>query len=200
SVAGPAVDISNLRGNITLRVDPRAERISVRPTIRLDKDGPAHFDLDLVESSVDVAAEVQDRGGLPALAITTTSTSDPEGFFVDLDVRVPSAEGVRVRSSGGTIRLENVRGAIDVESVSGPIEVRTEHALVQPVSLSTGAGDVFLVVSPRTTGRVTMRSYGGKCYLESLSRDARVLNTVVTENSLTSSINGGTNPVELRTT
>src|SRR5690606_18928417 len=126
SVAGPAVDISNLRGNITLRVDPRAERISVRPTIRLDKDGPAHFDLDLVESSVDVAAEVQDRGGLPALAITTTSTSDPEGFFVDLDVRVPSAEGVRVRSSGGTIRLENVRGAIDVESVSGPIEVRTE--------------------------------------------------------------------------
>ena len=200
SVAGPGIDISNVRGDITLRVVDRAERISVTPTVRLDKDGPEHFDLNLVASSVDVTAEIQDRGGLPALVITTTSTRDSSEFFVDLDITVPSAEGLRIRSGGGVIRVLNIAGAVDIDSVRGPVEVRTVHALTQPVSITTGAGDIILSVPPQSAGRITMQAFDGQCYLESRSKDAVVTETYSKGTNLTSVINRGENPITLTTT
>lgn len=200
SVLGPGVDIANLRGNITLRVVPHAEAISVTPTVRLAESGPAHFDLDLVSSSVDVSAEIQDRGGLPALVVTTTSTRDSSEFYVDLDIRVPAAEGLRIRSGGGVIRVEDIAGAVDIDNVSGPVEVRTTHALTQPVSITTGGGDVYLSVPPATTGRVTMQAFGGRAYLESLTHEAIVTHTVSKGDELTATLNRGTNPIALTTT
>ncbi len=200
SIAGPAVDISNLRGNVTLRVDENAKDITVKPTVRLDKDGPAHFDLDLVVSSVDVTVNVEDRGGLPAVAITTTSTSDPSGFFVDLEIRMPAAEGLRIRSGGGLIRALGIAGAIDIETPKGTIEVKTPVKLDQPISLVTGDGDIYLVVSPEIRGDISMNSHGGKCRLEYKNTDARITKTMdVTTDSLTTAINGGTNPITMQT-
>ncbi len=200
AIAGPAVDISNLRGNITLRVDDRAKDITVKPTVRLDKDGPAHFDLNLVVSSVDVAVDVEDRGGLPAVAITTTSTSDPSGFFVDLDIRVPAAEGLRIRSGGGLIRVLGIAGAIDIESPKGTIEVKTPAKLDQPVSLVTGAGDIYLVVPPDVEGDISMRANGGKCRIDSDTTEARMTKPmVVTTDSLTTAVNDGSNPIHMQT-
>lgn len=201
SVAGPGVDVSNLRGDVSIRVNPRAKGITVIPTVRLDKDGPEHYDLDLVVNSIDVVAEVQDRGGLPALVVTTTSSFDPSGFFVDLDIRLPAAEGVRVRSGGdGVVSVVDAGGAIDVESVRGAIEVRTSKPLTGPVAISTGAGDVYLMAPPESTGRVTMRAYGGKCVLEALSPRTLLHNVVSRGDSLTGVVNSGQNPVTLTTT
>lgn len=200
AVAGPGIDIANVRGNITLRVIERAQGISVTPTVRLDKDGPEHFDLDLVASSIDVSAEIQDRGGLPALVIATTSTRDAGEFFVDLDITVPSAEGLRIRSGGGVIRVLDIAGAVDIDNVRGPIEVRTVHPLTQPVSITTGAGDIILSVPPQTTGRITMQAFDGQCYLESRSKSAIVTETYSKGTNLTSVINRGENPINLTTT
>jgi hypothetical protein len=200
AIAGPAVDINNLRGNITLRIDERATDITVNRTVRLDKDGPAHFDLELVASSVDVALEVQDRGGLPAVAVTTTSTSDPAGFFVDLDIRMPAAEGLRIRSGGGVIRVSNIRGAIDIESAKGPMEVRTPVALDKPVSMVTGSGDIYLLVPPGIQGDISLRANGGKAHIDADNSEARFTKTMtVTADSITTAVNDGTNPINLQT-
>lgn len=199
AIAGPGVDISNLRGNITLRVDDRAERISVTPTVRLDKGGPEHFDLNLVADSVDVTAEVQDRGGLPAVVITTTSTSDPNGFFVDLEIRLPAAEGLRIRSGGGAITVVDVAGAIDIENVGGTVEVRTSKPVTQPVAISTGSGNVYLLVPPQSQGDISMQAFGGRCRLESLTAAASLVRVHSDERSLTGSLNAGSNPIEITT-
>jgi hypothetical protein len=200
AIAGPGVDINNLRGNITLRIDDRATDITVNRKVRLDKDGPAHFDLELVASSVDVSVDVQDRGGLPAVAITTTSTSDPAGFFVDLDIVMPAAEGLRIRSGGGVIRVSNIRGAIDIESAKGTMEVKTPHKLDQPISMVTGGGDIYLVVTPDIEGEITMRANGGKAYIDSETTEARFTKTMtVTADSLSTAVNDGINPIDLQT-
>ncbi len=201
AVAGPAVDINNLRGNITLSIDERATDITVKRKVRLDKDGPAHFDLELVASSVDVTVDVQDRGGLPAVAVTTTSTTDPAGFFVDLDIRMPSAEGLRIRSGGGVIRVSNIRGAVDIESAKGSMEVRTPAALDQPISMVTGSGNIYLIVPPGVRGDITMRANGGKAYIDSDTTKAQFTKTMtVTADSLSTAVNDGSNPINLQTT
>ena len=200
SVAGPAIDISNLRGNITLRVDRRAREISVNSMVRVDKASAGqHFDLDLMTRSVDVTSEVHDIGGLPVLVVTTTSRREEQDYFVDLEIRVPAAEGLRIRSMGGEIRVSGVAGAIDIDSASGPVEVRTNAALTQPVTIRTGSGNVYLQAPPQTTGKVDMRTADGRTILEARDGNPTLEGTASRMTQLTTTINKGQNPVTLAT-
>lgn len=198
SVAGPAIDISNLRGNITVRVDRLAKGVSVDSRVRLDKNAQ-HFDLDIINSSIEVTSEFQDRGGLPALVVTTTSRREEQDYFVDLDIRLPAAEGVRIRSLGGEIRVSGVGGAIDIDNGSGPVEVRSPVALTQPVTVRTGSGNVYLQAPPDTTARLSLRTASGKTVLEARESDTVLQNTVSRMTELTSTINRGQNAVTLTT-
>lgn len=198
SVKGPAIDISNLRGNIEVRTDPRLTEISVESKVRVDKSGQ-HFDLDIMNESVEVTSEIQDRGGLPVLVVTTTSRREEQDYFVDLKIRMPAAEGIRIRSMGGQIRLSGVTGAVEIENASGPVEVRTPAPITQPFTIRTGSGNVYVQAPPQSTGRVTLNAPGGRTILEAKEGGVVLEKISSTMTQLTGTVNKGQNPITIST-
>lgn len=198
SVSGPAIDISNLRGNIDVRIDRRLKEISVESKVRVDKNGK-HFDLDIINESVEVTSEIQDRGGLPVLVVTTTSRREEQDYFVDLTISMPAAEGIRVRSGGGEIRVSGVVGAVEIENATGPIEVKTPSPITQPFTIRTGSGNVYVQAPPQSTGRVTLNATGGRTILEANQGGVVLEKISTTMTQLTGIVNKGQNPITVST-
>lgn len=158
---GPAVDVENFRGRVTLRADPRADAITVVATTEADSDIDDE-ELPAVADAVAVTADTEERGGLPVIVVRSTSARTETDHRVDLEIRMPECSGARVRNAGGVVKIVGVAGAVQVDNADGPIEVRTRHVLSSPIALTTTAGEVRCLVPPGSRGDITLESDDGR--------------------------------------
>ncbi|MEM9064238.1 MAG: DUF4097 family beta strand repeat-containing protein [Planctomycetota bacterium] len=113
----------------------------------------------------------------------------PEGRRLErescaFDIVVPDAEGVRVRSSNGAVKIDGLSGLADIQTSNGPISV-LDHDGPLDADTSNGAVQFETYGSPakvRTTnGRVELTSVGAPLEIDTsngsvvvrLDRDAR---------------------------
>jgi hypothetical protein len=205
---GPTVEVNNFRGTVQVIADPhRAPGVSakVRP---VGKNAPTKGK-ELVKSYA-ITATNGVEGGRRLLRVVTTPALDAEGrpldVAVDLVVRVPKTEGVRVFNRGGDVDLVGVAGPVTVENgIGGTIEhagggdvyLRTGAAMTEPVTITSTGGNVTYQVGPGSTGRFDITSDKGPA--EFYSRLGNVTEVRPTMGRYTAVLDDGANRVALHT-
>jgi len=118
-------------------------------------------------------------------------------------ITVPACEGVRIRNSGGPVKLEGVGGAISVTNAdlgarTAGITLETRRDLTLPVSLITTAGDIRLTAGPGTSGVVTLTAPRGRTQVSARQAD-RMGGARNTASGWTGAFGASDNPISLVT-
>lgn len=175
-----ALDIQNPRGSVRVEVDPTLERPVVRSTVRwagagtpLTGEHGAGADGAAVgwgESNPPARVwAIPEAGPVGRVALRVGAElagGAPERTEVDITVRTPRCDGVRVSNAYGPVVLIGVGGAITVENGSGGrpggrIELRTGRDIIDPVALVTTSGRVSAVLTPASRGEVDLYTEEG---------------------------------------
>ena len=200
-----AVDVTNFNGRVRIIADDTRDEPQVRATTRAKKGLFRRFATQEQLKAVWIGAElVEQEGGtvLRVLARPDTEVPGSEKVRVHLTVTVPACNGVLVRNSGGRVDLRQVDGAIQVENgfagtKGGRIDVRTGMVLDAPIALTTTEGNVYLQTGADSTGEVDITSEDGtatvRAYVGTLD------DVLVTGRQWRGVLNGGSNPVMLKT-
>lgn len=196
----PAIDVRNFHGSVRILVDRRFSVPSVQATLK-----PAHPEAprgDDLSAVCFIAAETVLQDGRAILRVLSETTlADPGHATADILVRVPDCGGVLVHNAGGLVELRGVAGAVTVENGTGNrsggrVELRTGHPLNAPVRLSTTTGAVHLQVVPASRGKFDLTAAAGRAEFD--VRGGEVATEVVLPDRIIATLNGGTNPVVLR--
>lgn len=107
------------------------------------------------------------------------------------------AENVRgdvdANTSGGDVRLLNIDGGIKGHTSGGNVRVSLAGAN-RGISATTSGGNVEVILPRGTSGNVSATTSGG-----SVRTDIPVTTTVIKEGRLEGTLNGGGQPIEVRT-
>jgi hypothetical protein len=196
-----AVDVRNFHGSVTVVVDPTLERGEPTAVAHAAPPVSAMADSKATESVTVTADLVKQEGGRVLKVRTGTTWKDERDVWVDVTVRVPSCAGATVWNRGGPVEIVGVCGAVQVDNgplagSGGRIELRTAQAMTEPVTLVTSEGSITYQVGPNSTGMFTLESGSGRT--EFLSYAARPENMMTDGRSTTAYLNGGRNPIVLR--
>jgi len=200
---GPlAVDVSNFSGPVRVRVDDRVSEPEVLARLRLGSEA----DKEARRKAVDlvwVRAEVVDEPGGRIFRVESTRPEewrlpDPS---VRLMLKMPSCEGARVYTNGGTVEVLGASGALEVVNGSdidagGDIIIRTGAALTEDVTLRTTRGDVRLQMGTGSAGRLDLATKEGDIAVRS-SRGS-LSRLFVSSEEWRAVLNGGSNEITIR--
>ncbi len=192
-----AVDVDLTRGSVEVTEDATVKTPDVI-VLRTDGQGPRN--LEHIESFVACQLVPGDYGSVLRIVSADTARGEAPHFLIK--VRVPTCDGLRIRTGDGSVRALGIGGAIDIStsasSVStGFVYVETERALNQPISIQTGHGDVTLMMPASSAVSVSAESPKGWSKLT--TDTARVMTgTTKSVHAFTATISGGGAPVELK--
>ncbi len=165
--APAAIDIENFHGSVTIIVDPSVQK--VEPTF---KTHASIWVQDVIRKqaieSIKIRTGTTNHEGRAVYSVrASTKWIDPKQVWVDITLRMPRCDGVRIYNRGGDVRLSGVGGAIQIDNgefadTTGGIEVRTDQAITDPVALLTTNGNVVFQVGPGSTGEFTLDAQGGE--------------------------------------
>lgn len=160
-----AVDIENVRGNVTVRGDGTTDQIivNVDQWIPLENTRTSQVDAggDNLWEEEDLSVELIDQEGGAVLVIRSGRASDIEGARLDLEIIMPSLDGALIRNAEGHVVLVDVDGAVRVHNQMGPIDVRTSHPIADEVTLTTTGGNIYLQCPPGSSAEVDMMTLDG---------------------------------------
>jgi hypothetical protein len=202
-----ALDIENSGGSVRVKVDPRLVAPVVEARTRWKAGEPEVWTDDDPPSSVDAVYAAGPEGRAVLVVRAEASGGGPAEASIDVDIVVPSCEGIAVKNGWGPVQLVGVTGAITVENGvgmvgagemgAGRVEVRTGAPIVDPVALTTTRGPITLVTEPRGRGTIEMLTGDGVTHFRTRYGTLR---EVRPEPGVWRGVwNGGTNPVHLRT-
>lgn len=200
-----AVDISNFRGSVELRGEPRAKqvmvesRVHVHADVELD-DREAYTQMVHVESSID-----QTEGGAVLRVKTSSDRAEFDDHWVHLFIVVPYIDGVRIDNRGpmlgiineGDVEVVNAGGAHFVTNRKGAIEVRTSRPITDPVQLTNVDGNIYYQVPFGSSGKFDLETMDGECAFKDLSGDSD--ETYSTRSMFQTTLSDGENDVVCRT-
>jgi len=197
-----SVEVTNIRGDVQVYASDRIKEPEVRARARsLDSKGPETFS-DLAKT-ITVRAVTSEEGGRRMFRVTGNLAGDASSpIAVDLQIRIPKANGVRVVNSGGNVELVGVSGAISVENGGpgkggGSVEVRTGMAMTQAVTLSTTEGGVLYQVGRGSTGDLDLRATGGMPQVDAKIGTLGAISYQA--DRLRGTLDDGKNPIRLHT-
>lgn len=200
-----AIDVTNFNGNVTIAADETQDGPSVNATVRGRKGLFRRFATQEQVNAIWIGAEmVEQEGGTVLRVLSRADDAVPgsERVRVNLRINVPACNGVLVRNAGGRVEIRNVDGAIQVDngyagSKGGQIDVRTARSLDAPIALTTTEGRVFLQTGPESAGELDVISEDGRATVR--AHVGALDNVLVTSQRWRGVLNGGTNPVLLKT-
>lgn len=200
-----AVDISNFRGSVELRGEPRAKQISVGSKVKVNADVPLEA-RDQYTQMVTVDSEVVQTEGGAVLRIRTTSQREQiDDHWVHLYVVAPYIDGVRIDNRGpmkgiineGDVEVVNAGGAHTITNRKGAIEVRTSRPLTDHVQLTNVDGNIYYQVPLGSTGKFDLETLKGECAFK--DKSGTTDETYSTRSMLQTSLDQGENDVVCRT-
>ncbi|MDX2115349.1 MAG: hypothetical protein SFZ24_06975 [Planctomycetota bacterium] len=191
-----AVDVQNYRGSVEIRVDDRVQQAQVVGVVH----GNASMGKDAQEAArrAVVEARLVEEGARATLVVRTATPLENRGDHeVDLEVRVPRCEGVRVENQGGNVILVGTGGATLVENRQGVIELRTTQPMVDPVTLVNVDGSIYYQVPPGSTGQFDLETLDGGVWYR--DRDSETDRAYAAPSMYQARLADGANPVVART-
>jgi hypothetical protein len=161
-----AVDIENYRGSVEVEVVPGLTQPTLRAWV-LDESAQFMRLTDDATVKSWYAAEVAVVQGRPVLRIMTTRDAKTKPSSVKLLVQTPTAEGIRVRNSGGDVTLRGVGGEITVENgykggEGGDVRVTTTRRISEAMTLRTTMGEISILVPTNSQGRLEINTPKGE--------------------------------------
>lgn len=193
-----AVDVESFGGDVIVEADPRLTAATVavvrEATHGYGRTGEAKDSL----RQIGYAAEMVPGDLGPVLRVRTwTAHAEPHYQRAHVRIDLPHADGVRVRTRRGEIRLVDVEGALELETSEGDVRVMTHLALTRPVTILDSDGSIDYRVRGESTGAFDCEALRGS--VDHRALHGRFVVHTTDEDSLRATLNGGTNPVVLRT-
>ncbi|MHC4107859.1 MAG: DUF4097 family beta strand repeat-containing protein, partial [Planctomycetota bacterium] len=116
----------------------------------------------------------------------------------DLRIEAPAVDGLTVRAGPGRVYARGIEGPVDIAAVAGDVRVMTNLPMLEPVTIANQDGDIDYRVRGESRGAFDCET--GKGRVEHRVRFGRfVINGERRDNRLAATLNGGTNPIVLRT-
>lgn len=194
---GVAFSIENFRGDVEIRVMPKAQRVTIDAEVEVDES----WDTEQQEKElarVAVLPEMQDQDGRTVVKVVTTTTRpDLTDHRVNLKIITPRCEGLEVTSRDGTILAVNTQGATRIANRGGAIEFRTSKAMTDPVTLTTVDGNIYYQVPPGSSAAFDLETLKGEVTVA--DRTTGIEQAYSTPKTYNASLNEGDNPVLART-
>jgi hypothetical protein len=191
-----AVDVENFRGSVEVRADLRTDRPHVIAT--------PHAGAALGEEQAAalagswVSATLEEESARAVLHVRGTSPRENTGdHWVNLVIRVPRCDGVRIRNTGGTVLVVGTRGGTEIRNHLGAVEFRTNESVTDPVTITTTDGDIYFQVSSGSSGAFDLETLDGKVYYRDRIHSTDSVYAAPGVHRAT--LHNGTNPVVLRT-
>lgn len=193
-----AIDVEVFRGDVVVRVDKTRKDVGVWTDVAAVSDVPDE-DKAEVDRAVTTTSLIEDRGGIPTLVVRAATARTGEDHRADVLVRVPTCEGVRVRTGLGEVILVGVKGELRVESGGGVVEVRTNQPLTSPVSIDTKEGNIYYQGPFECTGVFDVRTDEGEAIWRGWVGGGAASTLVYSKGGYTVTLNNGQNPVSIHT-
>lgn len=193
------VDVENFRGAVTIRVEPWRKGVEVRASKRVSGGADEGAGAFLKAETLTAEFEQSDTG--PATLRIRSWTDRPEAsdHRADILVLVPECDGVRIRTAQGKVYVNRAGGAMQIENIDGPIDIRTDSAIVDPILLTTTSGDIYLACPVDSAALLDARTDDGEVTIDSRAVSATDWSLRGDGKRLEGVINGGANPVTIRT-
>lgn len=155
-----ALDIENFRGSVEVRADARTDRPEVIATARAARSLGEFEGAALYETWTD--ASLEDESTRAVLRVRTGSPREDTGdHWVDLVVRVPHCEGLRIVNAGGTVLAVGTGGGTEITNHLGPVEFRTAEPVNEPVTITTTDASIFFQVPTGSAGEFDLATLEG---------------------------------------
>jgi hypothetical protein len=204
-----ALDVSNRLGTVIIDVSPQWTEPLVQ-AVWLDGPGAGVATSAGAATRQDLrpqwtAADLVTENGRATLRVmhADTDENDP-ARRVALTIRVPRCDGLRVRNAGGPVEVRGVAGAVTIENATStlrpgpaPVRLRTSADLVDPVALTTDAGELTLEAGGGTRGRLQVQAPAGSFSLTDLGGGVRTVTDRAGQ--IAAVVNGGDSPIILST-
>lgn len=200
-----AVDITNFRGSVELRGNPKAKNITIDSKVHVDSDVELAT-RDAYTQMVNVESALEQTEGGAVLRIKSTSQREQyDDHWVHLYVVLPYIDGVRIDNRGpmrgiineGDVEVVNAGGAHYITNRKGAIEVRTSRPITDPVQLTNVDGNIYYQVPLGSTGRFDLETMEGECAFK--DKSGTTDETYSTRTMLQSMLGDGDNDVVCRT-
>lgn len=169
------VDVESFGGDVTVVGNPTVKQT----TVTVSREGTHGFlrgaegkaSLEAIQATAEIVP-----GPLGPVLRVRTSTPDQEAHFQRAHVWIEGSDvdGVRVRTSRGTVLLKNVTGSLDVESTNAPVQIMTRRPLVEEVTVLTTDGTIDYRVNGLSAGLFNMQVIGGEIRMRCIDGNWRV--------------------------
>ncbi len=199
-IRGPlSVDVISFSGSVRIEAVPELDHVTVHVERVATHGYGRKWEADDSLAEIDWSAEIVRNPVGPTLVIRT-STTHPEPHFqrVRIDITMPAADGVQIATRNGDVILDNVSGPIDLSTSNGNVRLMTPQPLVGPVSILNSYGDIDYRVRGESSGAFDCEAERGQ--VTHYTRYGQmVVDRATDHDSLKATLNGGENPVYLRT-
>ncbi|MCX5690765.1 MAG: DUF4097 family beta strand repeat-containing protein [Planctomycetota bacterium] len=152
-----ALDVQNQYGTVTIEVDPTLTAPQVAAGCQGESESARRPDF--------VSAELVNEGGRSILRVLSASPGPAEPKSVDLRIKVPTCDGLRLQNAGGRVYVKGVNGAIDVTNdvagKSGGTVVIAQDPVTSPIIIKARRGGIDLRLPATSTGRLSAKSSSG---------------------------------------
>ncbi|MHC5005927.1 MAG: DUF4097 family beta strand repeat-containing protein [Planctomycetota bacterium] len=200
NVTGPvAIDVESFGGDVIITANEKLTEatVTVRREARHGSSRRKEAKASLAEIGYSAVVVPGESG--PVLEVRTW-TGHPEPYFqrAHLEINVPAATGVTVRSRDGLVAAVDIEGAVDIECAAGDVRVMTNRPMWQAVTVINDQGDIDYRVRGESTGLLDCETQDGELLYR--ARQGRFIVSEVTPTMLRATLNEGENPIRLRTT
>lgn len=195
------LDVENANGSVRVLVNRHFNALSiearpVRSLVQQPSDWAKVAEVDWAHAEYIPGPE-----GRTVLRVTADPQAMGTGYeTVEIIIRTPACDGLLVRNQNGNVEATGIHGAVHVHSGfaggrGGDVLVRTDHTIVDPVSLRSEHGTVAFYAAHSLAARFHLEAPEGETIFDApIGRPSEIRPTPTTYAGV---INRGEQPVDL---
>ena len=168
-VRGPLTgfDVANPGGSVVIIVDERYPDATVQSQVRFEDRhrrvaAEEGWEFDFRGPWFTAVRETNGETGRVVVRPTDNTLADGTRPFVDLVIRTPVCDGLRILNRYGDVEIKGaVRGEISVDT-SNNVTIKSELPLTERLTVRTSEGNVEVIASPESEGTFLLTAPHGR--------------------------------------
>lgn len=200
NVTGPVqVDVESFNGNVTIVADVEATVATVEFTLDARHGFMREDEAEASLTQIHTSAEMTNTETGPVIHVRTSTEHDqPYQQRAHVKITAPEISDAFIRTSHGDVTIEQAMGSIDIQSSGGDVLVMTDHPITSHVMIVNKDGDIDYRVPAESTAMFDAKTVRGRV-LQRVRMGKLIIGKESGMDALVGNLNGGQNPVALRT-